>query len=159
MRVTLIRHGEAGTDASRDAERALTKKGRSDVRRLGRGMALAGVRLGAVVSSPLVRAVQTAELMAAALGYRGRITASDRLVPEAPPAAVVALLSGIGKKSVALVAHEPILSEVAALLLGLSHFRPLRKAEAIRIRVPDGPGNPGVFRWRIDPDTGKRHRT
>jgi hypothetical protein len=61
-------------------------------------------------------------------------------------------------QSVALVAHEPILSRVAALLLGLPKYPPLRKAEALRIRLPDGPTRPGTLRWRIDPDTGRRRR-
>jgi phosphohistidine phosphatase len=161
MRVTLIRHGDAGDDAPRDEERSLTERGRSDVRRVGRSLARVGARFGAVFASPLVRAVQTAEIVAAAAGYRGRVTISDRLVPDVFPGAVVTLLTAqanLGKKSVALVAHEPILSRVAALLLGVGRFPSLRKAEAIRLRLPHGPERLGTFRWRIDPDTGKRQR-
>lgn len=161
MRLTLIRHGEAGDDAPRDEARALTKKGRSDVRRVGRALARIGVRCDALVSSALVRAVQTAEIVAAAIDYRGQIIISDQLVPEAPPQGVVALLATLatlGNKSVVLVAHEPILSGVAAQLSGVARFAPLRKAEVIRLRLPDGPGVAGTFRWRIDPDSGKRRR-
>jgi phosphohistidine phosphatase len=161
MRLTLIRHGEAGDDAPRDEARALTKKGRADVRRVGRALADAGARFDAVISSALVRAVQTAELVAAELAYRGRLTISDQLVPEASPDGVVGLLATLataGKESVALVAHEPILSGVAARLTGAARFPPLRKAEAIRLRLPDGPAAPGIFRWRIEPDSGKQRR-
>ena len=161
MRVTLIRHGDAGDDAPRDEERALTKKGRHDVRRVGRALARAGVRFGAVVSSPLVRAVQSAEITAEVSGFRGRVTISDRLVPDAFPGGVVTVLTALhrlGKTSVALVAHEPILSRVAATLLGVSRYPALRKGEAIRIRLPGGPDQPGAFRWRIDPDSGRRRK-
>jgi phosphohistidine phosphatase len=161
MRVTLIRHGHAGEDAPRDEERALTKEGRADVRRVGRALKRAGVHFGAVVTSPLVRAVQTAEITAAVVGYRGRVTISDRLVPDAFPGGVIALLTALaaeGKKSVALVAHEPILSRVGALLLQLGRVAGLRKAEAVRIRLPGGLDARGVFRWRIDPETGRRRR-
>ena len=57
MRVTLIRHAEAGDDAPRDEERALTLRGRSDSQRLGRALARHGVGFDLVVSSPLVRAI------------------------------------------------------------------------------------------------------
>ncbi len=92
MRVTLIRHAEAGDDAPRDESRALTSRGRADARRLGRALARRGVRFTAIVTSPLVRAVQTAEIVAAATEYRGRMTATDLLQPEARGGRVVAFL-------------------------------------------------------------------
>jgi hypothetical protein len=51
-----------------------------------------------------------------------------------------------------------VLSRVAAMLLQISRFPPLRKAEAIRIRLADGAEHPGAFRWRIDPKNGRRRR-
>lgn len=159
MRVTLIRHGEAVDDAARDEVRALTARGRTDARRVGRALARRGISFSAVVSSPLVRAVQTAEIVVAALGRRGAVTISDALVPEAPPNEVLGLLRSLAaEKSVALVAHEPILSAVAALLLGQARFRALRKAEALRVRLPEITAGAGTLRWRIDPDTGRRDR-
>ena len=161
MRVTLIRHAEAGDDAPRDESRALTARGRADARRLGRALARRGVRFTAIVTSPLVRAVQTAEIVAAATEYRGRMPATDVLVPEAAPRDVVAFLASVkiaDEKSVALVAHEPILSAVAAALLDQPRYPALRKAEALRIRLPDGPGAAGSLRWRVDGGTGKRER-
>jgi phosphohistidine phosphatase len=161
MRITLIRHGDAGEDAPRDEERTLTKVGRSEVQRVAAALERGGVHFGAIVASPLVRAVQTAEITAAVLGFRGRVIVSDRLVPDAFPAGVMSLLATLtsaGKKSVALVAHEPVLSRVAAMLLQISRFPPLRKAEAIRIRLADGAEHPGAFRWRIDPKNGRRRR-
>ena len=93
-----------------------------------------------MVTSPLVRAVQTAEIVAAAVGYRGRMPASDLLEPEAAALDVVAFLKTVAdEKSVALVAHEPILSAVAAALTHKPRHPALRKAEALRIRLPDGP--------------------
>jgi phosphohistidine phosphatase len=159
MRVTLIRHGEAGDDARRDEDRALTERGRADMRRVARALARRGTRFAAVVTSPFVRAVQTAEIVVAAVGYRGRVIVTRALEPEAAVDGVVALLKALdSEKSVALVAHEPILSRVAAALLGIARFPSLRKSEALRIRLPDGPAASGALRWRIDPDTGRRHR-
>jgi phosphohistidine phosphatase len=159
VRVTLIRHAEAGDDAPRDESRALTVRGRADARRLGRALARRGVRFSLIVTSPLVRAVQTAEIVAAAIGYRGRMPADDVLEPEAAASGVVALLSKLGnEKSVALVAHEPILSAVAAALLHEPRYPSLRKAEALRIRLPDDAAAAGARRWRIDGGTGSRER-
>lgn len=159
MRVTLIRHGEAEPHAWRDEDRALTKRGRADVRRVGRGLDRHGARFGLIVSSPLARAVQTAEIVAAATGYRQAILATRVLIPDADATGVRELLVQQGDfKSVALVAHEPILSAACALLLGLPGVPALKKAEAIRIRLPDDPTQPGRFRWRIDPASGKRLR-
>jgi len=159
VRVTLIRHAEAGDDAPRDESRALTARGRADARRLGRALARRGVRFTTIVTSPLVRAVQTAEIVAAATEFRGRMPATDVLVPEASASDVVALLAKIAdEKSVALVAHEPILSAVAAALTRKGRYPALRKAEALRIRLPDGPEAGGSLRWRVDGGTGKRER-
>jgi len=159
VRVTLIRHAEAGDDAPRDESRALTARGRADARRLGRALARRGVRFTTIVTSPLVRAVQTAEIVAAATEFRGRMPATDVLVPEASAGDVVAFLAKIAdEKSVALVAHEPILSAVAAALTRKGRYPALRKAEALRIRLPDGPEAGGSLRWRVDGGTGKRER-
>jgi len=159
VRVTLIRHAEAGDDAPRDEARALTVRGRADARRLGRVLARRGVRFSTIVTSPLVRAVQTAEIVAAATEYRGRMPATDLLVPEGDAAAVVAFVATLaGEKSVALVAHEPILSALAAALTRKTKYPPLRKAEALRIRLPEGPKAAGSLRWRVDGAAGTRER-
>jgi len=160
VRVTLIRHAEAGDDAPRDESRSLTVRGRADTRRLGRVLARRGVRFTLIVTSPLVRAVQTAEIVAAAVGYRGRMPASDLLEPEAAASDVVAFLRTVAdEKSVALVAHEPILSAVAAALTHRPRYPALRKAEALRIRLPQGPGGAaGELRWRVDGTRGTRER-
>jgi phosphohistidine phosphatase len=162
MRVTLIRHAEAGDDAPRDEARTLTIRGRADSRRLGWALARRGVSFQLVVSSPLVRALQTAEIVAAALDYGGRIVVSELLVPEGAASRVVAFLKSAAQnephaQSIALVAHEPILSALAAALTHMPRHPPLRKAEALRIRLPDGLEGRGALRWRVDA-RGRRER-
>ena len=130
MRVTLIRHAEAGDDAPRDEARALTVRGREDARRLGQALARRGVEFSLIVTSPLVRAVQTAEIVAAEIGYRDRLAVTDLLIPEGTASRVIAFLRSTereleGSPSIALVAHEPILSAVAAALLGKARYPPL----------------------------------
>jgi phosphohistidine phosphatase len=159
MRVTLIRHAEAGDDAPTDEVRSLTARGREDARRLGRALARRGVEFSLMVSSPLVRAVQTAEIVAAEIGYRERLPVTDLLVPDGAAAQVVSWLKSArrnleGSASIALVAHEPILSALAALLIGKARYPPLRKTEALRIRLgapsEESPDGKGILRWRVD---------
>ncbi|HTB57962.1 MAG TPA: phosphohistidine phosphatase SixA [Polyangia bacterium] len=155
MRVTLIRHAEAGDDAPRDEDRALTARGREDARRLGQALARRGVEFSLLVTSPLVRAVQTAEIVASEIRYRDRIAVTELLVPEGTASQVVAFLKSTERQleespSIALVAHEPILSAVAAALIGKPRHPPLRKTEALRIRLGQTPDGKGVLRWRVD---------
>ncbi|HSS40527.1 MAG TPA: phosphohistidine phosphatase SixA [Polyangia bacterium] len=165
MRVTLIRHAEAGDDAPRDEARALTARGRQDARRMGRALARRDVTFSVIVTSPLVRAVQTAEIVAAMVDYRERIVVTDALVPEAAVSQAVGFLASMARdpeavSSVALVAHEPILSALAAELTGRPRHPPLKKAEALRIRMESKPGGPpgaGTAKWRIDA-RGRRER-
>jgi phosphohistidine phosphatase len=143
MRVTLIRHAEAGDDAPRDEARTLTLRGRADAWRVGRALAARGVQFSLMVSSPLVRALQTAEIVAAAVEHPGRVLASDLILPEASAARVVAFLRSLAdQRSVALVAHEPILSAVAAALTQEPRHPALRKGEALRISIDWGGGKP-----------------
>ncbi|HZL20061.1 MAG TPA: histidine phosphatase family protein [Polyangia bacterium] len=162
----MIRHAETGDDAPRDGERALTLRGRGDARRMGRALARRGIGLDLLISSPLVRAVQTAEIVAAAVDYRARVEVSELLIPEAAASRVLGLLKALGNpvgrdgwenRSIALVAHEPILSAVAAALTRQPHHPPLHKAEALRIRVADDLGTAGILRWRVD-GRGRRER-
>jgi phosphohistidine phosphatase len=155
MRVTLIRHAEAGDDAPSDEVRSLTARGREDARRLGHALARRGVEFSLMISSPLVRAVQTAEIVAAEIGYRERLVMTELLVPEGAASHVLAWLKSAGRElegsaSIALVAHEPILSAMAALLIGKARYPPLRKTEALRIRIGAGPDGKGILRWRVD---------
>jgi phosphohistidine phosphatase len=157
VRVTLIRHGEAGDDAPRDELRSLTLRGRATIARVGRALRRRGGDFSLIASSPLVRALQTAEIIAASVGYGGRLIVSETLVPEGRVSRTIAWLSTLeAEDSIALVAHEPILSTLAGALLGAERFPALRKGEALRLRLPDGPGRPGEVRWRIDPETGDR---
>ena len=159
LKLYLIRHGHAG-DPDRwegpDDSRPLSERGRRDLRRTAAVLARRET-IDILCTSPLVRAVQTAEIVAAAVGYGGRLVVSEALEPEARVSRTVAWLAALeGEDSVALCAHEPILSSLAGALLQVDRFAALRKGEAVRLRLPEGPGHPGELRWRIDPETGAR---
>ncbi len=152
MRITLLRHGEAG-EAARDGDRALTLRGRASVRHVARVLHERGTRFDLIVASPLVRAVQTAEILAEVLRHPGEVVIDPVLVPEGSPREVRRFLGELDAEAdVALVAHEPILSSTLGLLLGKAFSRGLRKSEAIRVRLPTGLEGGAELRWSLTPD-------
>ena len=120
MRLLIIRHAEAvprGTPGIRDEERPLTTEGRSQFRAAARGISRLVDRPQAVLTSPWLRAKQTAAIVARAW---------DRIEPKEAPALAggsfedqAALLDGFPREAtVAIVGHEPHLSSLLARLLG-----------------------------------------
>lgn len=123
MRLYLLRHGKAEDvppQGERDAARALTKAGLREMRAVGRGLAALGVKVEGIATSPLLRARQTAEAVAAAL----LPDVADVLVVDALASGftVVQLPEVLGAldpaASVLLVGHEPDLSELIGHLIG-----------------------------------------
>src|SRR5262245_12672064 len=86
MDLYLIRHAQA-VDGSgvRDEERPLTVKGRRDALDVGASLLRHGVQLDVIASSPLVRAVETAELVAVSIGYPGQLNITPSLSSERAP--------------------------------------------------------------------------
>lgn len=118
MEVTVIRHGTAEDRARSDADRALTAVGRAEAVRAGERVAAMTTGVDSIVSSPYLRARQTAELVAGRLGFVGEVVIDEALCPDASPDGVRQLLAGLtGRRHVILVAHEPILSAACELLL------------------------------------------
>ena len=152
MKVYLIRHGHAvDEDGSlTDEQRYLTRKGRKTVREVGRVLKEAGVELDAVLTSSLVRAVQTAELIAERLDFLGIVEAVPALVPGVPPRIVAALLPSRGS-AVAVVGHEPGISMLGAYLIGRPSFPPLNKGQVVLIED----GRPA---WFVHPETLERQQ-
>jgi phosphohistidine phosphatase len=134
VRIYLVRHGDAvpEEDAGSDRDRWLSAKGREAARVLGRLLREQGVAPDAILSSPLPRAVQTAELIAASLDYIGPITSRRCFEPSAHPRVAAQEIMGAGA-SVLIVSHEPAVSTLGAFLLGLPAFPSFRTAQCCAI--------------------------
>jgi phosphohistidine phosphatase len=152
----VIRHGlaeERGDAYPDDAKRPLTDEGISRMRKAARGLARIGVTLDIVLTSPLVRARQTAEAVAAGLDPRPSIVNVDSLAPDGSYAAVIADLEKHSRKTrIALVGHEPTIGELAARLIGSRHAIEFKKGAVCCIdleTVP--PAGPGALRWLLTP--------
>ena len=112
MQLYLVRHAEAAPGRP-DELRPLTPKGRRAARELGKRLRARGVRVDAVLSSPLLRACQTAEAIAGELGARAEPT--ELLAPGATDADLIAAADGRGEVVVA-VGHQPDCGKIAVAL-------------------------------------------
>ena len=152
----LVRHGlaeERGELWPDDSKRPLTEEGMSSMRKAARGLARLGVSLDVVLTSPLVRARQTAEIVAGGLEPRPPLVNVDSLAPDGNYAAVVADLEKQARKTrIALVGHEPAIGDLAARLIGSRHPIEFKKGAVCRIDVDAiPPGGPGDLRWLLPP--------
>jgi phosphohistidine phosphatase len=120
MRVGFFRHGPAappGEGGVSEEERPLTEEGIEKTRRAARGVLALDLGVDLILSSPLRRARQTAEILAEALrGPRPRV--SDRLLPDVSGAGLLECLKGLKAEAPVLVGHEPSLSAAVAALIG-----------------------------------------
>lgn len=150
MDITVIRHGSAEDRAATDFERALTVRGRAEAEAAGDRLAGSLTSPDSIVSSPLLRARQSAEIVARRIGFAGPIDLDDALVPDAAPEGVRDLVARLGeRRHVVLVAHEPILSAACSLLTGLP-VPSLRKAEVVSMTgTPAKDGRSGGFAIRF----------
>jgi phosphohistidine phosphatase len=156
MQVYLLRHGiaEDRQPGKSDEERRLTQKG---VRKLKDILGQAkdyGVEPSLILSSPLVRARQTAEVAVSELHYKEAIVETVALKPESRPEAVWDELRVHRDESeVMLVGHEPLFSELYAYLLNSPALCVnVRKGSIGRIEVDaSSPRARGILRWMLVP--------
>ncbi|HSB39085.1 MAG TPA: phosphohistidine phosphatase SixA [Gaiellaceae bacterium] len=114
MQLVIVRHAEAASGEP-DELRPLTAQGREDARALGQRLADDGVRPDAVLTSPLLRARETAQELARAAGMEAE--PDERLAPGATAEGVRAAAQEHGE-TVVVVAHQPDCSRIAAALTG-----------------------------------------
>lgn len=133
MGILLCRHADAVAESSeiRESHRFLTAAGRRDAIALGELLRAQGVVVDGVVTSPLMRAVQTAELVAAALGFGGTVEALPALAPGGDAHAAADAFARWPGRLLA-IGHEPSLSAIGALLCRRP-FHPVHKAQAYLI--------------------------
>jgi phosphohistidine phosphatase len=150
----IIRHAvaeERGDAWPDDAKRPLSEDGAARMRKAARGLDRLGVTLDVVVTSPLVRAKQTADIVAAAMNPRPPIVSIESLTPDGTFQDIIADLEKQAKRSrIAIVGHEPGIGEFAARLIGSRHSIEFKKGAICRIDVDAlPPSGPGDLRWML----------
>ena len=151
----LVRHAiaaERGPDYPDDSRRPLTPKGAERFREAVFGLVALDVELDEILTSPYVRARQTAELLAEAYPKRPKITNVHALAEGQALEVVDTLARCAKRKRLALVGHEPGLGEVAARLLGHRKALAFKKGGVACIRVDALPlPRPGQLIWFMPP--------
>jgi len=151
-----LRHGKAGThrpgDPTDDA-RELTDTGVAELHAAAPLWRRLNLRPDLVISSPLPRALQTAELLVEGIGLARRPVADDRLRPGAEWADMARVLAAHrDARRVMFVGHEPDLSAAVALLTGARTVR-LRAGGVACVEFPGIPEpGAGELAWLLDPD-------
>ena len=152
LRLHLLRHADAGDPGGwdgPDAARPLSPKGVRQAERLGRLLAKAGFDTDSVITSPKVRAAQTAEAVAEALGVA--LLVDDRLAGGFDAALVAAVLADGGSPSrPVLVGHDPDFSWLLSALVGAELT--MKKGAMARVDVTELREGGGILRWLITPE-------
>ena len=152
----LIRHGiaeERGDAWPDDGKRPLSAEGMTRMRKSMRGLARLKLTIDIILTSPLVRTRQTAEIVAAGLQPKPALIAVDSLAPGGAQAAIFADLEKQSRKTrLGIVGHEPGIGELAARLIGSRHAIEFKKGAICRIDVDElPPSGPGELRWFLTP--------
>jgi len=150
-----LRHGDAGhySMAPDDGRRELTDNGVAALRAAAPLWRRLNLRPVVVISSPLPRAMRTAELFLEGIGMPGPVASDDRLRPGASWGDLArAMAAHPDARRVMFVGHEPDLSSAISLLTGASAVR-LRKGGLACVEFPGVPEpGGGELAWLLDPD-------
>jgi phosphohistidine phosphatase len=155
----IMRHGLAvtrgGVRFSDDVQRPLVPEGKEKMREIAEGLKRMGFEVDWIVSSPLVRAVETAGIIAESLASTAPVDVCEAMRPGGSPEEVIAFLAKRPSRTrVLVVGHEPDLSELAARLIGAgSHANlALKKGGCCMISFDEfPPRSPGQLVWWLTP--------
>jgi len=158
MDCVLFRHGIAAERdewEGPDAARPLTERGAKRVAQAAAGLSRLDVQPTHILSSPLIRAIETAKIAHRSLRIRTTVHIVDELLPDASPNKLLSILHDLPPESCVLcIGHEPHLGLAASVLLSgrASASFPLKKAGAclIELSTPAKSGQ-GVLRWWLTP--------
>jgi phosphohistidine phosphatase len=151
-RIHLVRHAHAGDPLKwegPDAMRPLSRKGRRQAAALGALLGAAGVHPDRLVTSPKVRARETADIIGAALGVAPVL--DDRLTDDCDLRELEDIVTHTGAREVMVVGHDPYLSELFSVLVGGDRLAMPKGAIAtIDVERPLRPGT-GSLCWFVPP--------
>ncbi|MCA9912932.1 MAG: phosphohistidine phosphatase SixA [Anaerolineae bacterium] len=152
MKLYFVRHGKASSVASSDEMRPLTHQGADDVRRMGRFLEKIGVQPTRIYTSPRLRALQTANIIADSLGVQAHVDDacnfhfSIRHLPE--------LVAGMGEEDeVMFVGHNPSMSEIVKATCGAEVDLSTGAVACVTKIYPQAKANSGTLKWLLTPKT------
>lgn len=158
MDVFFLRHGEAGNRVaipSKDVERALTESGKEEIEEIAESFERMDLEFNKIVSSPLARARETAEIVANAQKKSGKVELWDELRPEGNRLDLYRKLSRLRQDAdVLLVGHEPYLSNVIGEIISgsLASKIKIKKGGLARVQITSfAPKPTGDLWWLLTP--------
>ncbi|HEX2768322.1 MAG TPA: histidine phosphatase family protein [Geobacteraceae bacterium] len=151
MKLLVVRHAaavERSPDIS-EVTRYLTPEGRALFRKTARTMLKNGVEPGLILTSPLLRAVQTADILAETLAYSGPFMVRDELKPGFDMQALEKLLDDYRSvDEMVLVGHEPDLSTIVSFLISRPGGFNFKKGAAVKLKIdPSNLAASTAFKW------------
>lgn len=156
MILYLMRHADAGSFRGNpllDAKRGLVKEGKEQCMLMARALSAVKVQIDVIVSSPLKRALQTAQFVGTELGYDARVEVSSALAPDGTYAEFQEMLAEYGgHEGMLAVGHNPNMFQFLGRLItgnGAAAIR-MRKASIARVDLDH---HPARLQWLIDPRT------
>jgi len=158
MEIYLLRHGiaEDAAPGKPDSDRALTGPGRQKLRRVLARAKAAKVEPGLILSSPYRRALETAEVAAESLDYRGKVVPTAALLPNADPHDTwEEIREHKTEEAVLLASHEPLMSSFLAFLLSTPALMvDFKKGALVRVDCDRfGPEPHATLKWLLTPAT------
>lgn len=163
MQLYIVRHGIAidreDPKCPPDPERYLTEEGVEKTKQVAKGITAMGVTADLLLTSPYVRAAQTAEIFASALDYaKQKIRRTDLLLPGAEPSLLFRELAKDRQaSSIFLFGHAPQLDDIIATALGSKrHVTSLKKAGAALIELKRVSPPIGLLVWLATPKLLRR---
>ncbi len=152
MVLTFIRHGIAGANISEEL-RALTAEGRQQIERLSLQLQKKDEPVDLILSSPLLRTQQTAEIIANVLEAKDRLVLDPRLACGCHWSDLQSVLQEYrNAQTIFIVGHMPDLGVIASELLGLSQSVEFKKGSALKLKTPFFRAGAGTLLSFIHPE-------
>jgi len=155
MDIYFLRHASAGqaSVSGNDEKRPIDKTGEQQSRDVGRALAALDLKLDDIISSPLTRAMQTAQIAAGELGHKNKLAIEDALRPEASYEEFEDLLARYGKsEAIMLVGHNPSMTEFLNRMLAGSDsasFIDFKKGAVAKVEKDAREG--AILKWCMTP--------
>jgi len=154
MKIIFVRHAQAieRADNLEDAARYLSPEGRFQFRKSAKTMRDDGLAPNLILTSPYLRAVQTADILAEKISYIGSLIPVEELAPGFDMEGLKQLVTSYKPvKELVLVGHEPDLSSLISQLLSLHEGFTLHKGAGVKLCIdPEDPCSTASFKWMIN---------
>lgn len=154
MILYLVRHADAETKkpGASDFERELTQVGKETTKKMALALKKMGIKVDLIISSPLVRAVQTAEIFRDVMGVESEILKLNELIPGSDFQFLIGIISHLDKENILAVGHEPHLGDFLAWFICIPKRIEFKKNSVACVEVENFTACGGNLKWLVHPE-------